>query len=546
MRTLCWWCATPALVVPSNRPAVRRLVREALGHESLRPGQEEAILAVLSGRDTLAVLATGTGKSAIYQAAGVKLPGPTIVVSPLIALQDDQVDGIEENDTAPAAALNSTLTQGQREELMQSLGRGEIEFLFVTPEQLARDDVREALQGAAPSLFVVDEAHCVSEWGQSFRPDYLDLDEAIVAIGRPTILALTATASPPVRAEICERLGMKDPALIVHGLDRANIALEVAWCTSEAERLETLLERFATVNGAAIIYAATRRRTETVTAALCDSGWTARAYHAGLSARERREVHTEFAEGRLPIVVATTAFGMGIDKADVRAVFHIDAPGSIEAYYQEIGRAGRDGEASSACLLFRPEDLAVRRYFASSAGATPASVKTAADAIASGARTPEAIAEATDLSVARARSAIRAIEEAGALRPSGALRASAIDRAVDSRARRQEYERSRVEMLRRYVELRDCRGRFLLEYFGERAADDCGHCDNCANAERPRECVPDPSDDAPYPVQSRVRHAEWGEGSVVRVETDRLTVLFDGAGYRVLALDLVEGRLDRV
>src|SRR4051794_36728949 len=343
---------------------IRAVAREKLGFEKLRPGQLEAVQAVLDGRDTLAIMSTGSGKSAIYQIAGMLIDGPTIVVSPLIALQRDQMEAVDEGE---AATLNSTMPDADREEAIEGVQEGEIEFVLLAPEQLANEDTLAELIEAQPSLFVVDEAHCVSQWGHDFRPDYLRLASAIERLGRPTVLGLTATAAAPVRDEIVERLGMEDPVLVVRGFDRPNIDLEVRRFHDAEAKTRALAEAVAETAPPGIVYVATQKGSEELAAQLCDRGIRATAYHGGMSAKRRDAAQEAFMapDGDVDVMVATIAFGMGIDKPDVRYVFHHDISESLDAYYQELGRAGRDGEPAQAVLFYRSEDLGRRRFFAS-------------------------------------------------------------------------------------------------------------------------------------------------------------------------------------
>jgi ATP-dependent DNA helicase RecQ len=341
---------------------VRRRAREILGHRTLLPGQSDAVRAIVAGKDTLVLLPTGGGKSAIYQLAGLERAGSTIVVSPLLALQQDQLDGLRELDL-PARALNSTLSASEREETLSEFERGDIEFLLLAPEQLASPDVLERLCRAEPSLLVVDEAHCVSEWGHDFRPEYRRLGAVRDALGGPPILALTATASPAVRDDICRWLGMDQAVVVARGFDRPELILSVTLRGEERTKRDGLLDWVATeAQKPGIVYAATRRAAEELAALLEERGLRCAAYHAGQPHRDREQTLDRFMANEIDVVVATIAFGMGVDKPNVRFVAHYDPSDSIEAYHQEIGRAGRDGVEADARLFFNPADLGLRRF----------------------------------------------------------------------------------------------------------------------------------------------------------------------------------------
>ena len=526
--------------MPTHADLVRSVcdtARTAFGHGSLLPGQAEATAALLDGHDVLLVAPTGSGKSLVYQTAALLIDGPTLVVSPLLALQQDQMDRIERAPTgARAGRISSAESETARREVLDEAAAGTLEFVFLAPEQLANPDIRARVGEVGPSLVAVDEAHCVSTWGHDFRPDYFRLGDLLVEVGRPRVVAMTATAAPPVREDIVGRLGMRDPLTIVTGFVRDNLAISVERTLTEDDQRTAVVEAATRVEGSGIVYCRTRPAAERVAAELAEAGRRTTVYHAGLGHRRRSEAHEAFMADEVDVVVATSAFGMGIDKPDIRWVLHAQAPESLDTYYQEVGRAGRDGQPASATLFFRPEDLALGRFF--SAGVPKAEdvarVVAAADEV-DGAD-PRAVAERAGFGPRKAGRILNLLELVRQSRPDAEPVAGVVELAESHR----RLERSRVEMVRAFAESDRCRMELLVGYFGELVESRCGHCDNCREGTAPE---PGGERDAPYAVQERVRHQEFGTGVVTDIEEDRLTVLFDEVGYRTLALDLVEGGL---
>jgi ATP-dependent DNA helicase RecQ len=513
-----------------------------LHHEHLRPGQLEGVEAALEGRDALVVMATGSGKSAIYQLAGYFRAGPTVVVSPLIALQRDQVAQAE---GGAAAELNSTLSHAAREEVFEGLCSGALEFVLLAPEQLANQDTLARLRATRPSLFVVDEAHCVSQWGHDFRPEYLELSAAAEALGRPPILALTATAAGPVRAEIISVLRLRDPEVIVKGFDRPNIWLGVERFHEADDKERRLVADVVAAPSPGIVYVATQKAAEDLASTLVAHGVRATAYHGGLSTRVRDAAQESFmsADGATDVMVATIAFGMGVDKPDVRFVFHLDVSESLDAYFQELGRAGRDGQASVARLYYRPEDLGRRRFFASGKLDTATLERTARIIAATSPVDAATLRDNLDFSRSRTATVLHRLQDAGLIEVSDTGTITSIEstdltagiaHAAASEVDHEHLDRSRVEMVRAYAEHPTCRRAFLLSYFGEQFTPPCNNCDNC-NAGHGV-----PTDDtSPYTIGSRINHPKFGPGTIQHIEANILTIAFDHSGYKTLSEQIV-------
>jgi ATP-dependent DNA helicase RecQ len=507
----------------------------------------EAMEAVLAGHDVLAVMPTGAGKSAIYQVPALLVDGATVVVSPLIALQRDQVAGLADSAAPDAVTVNSAQPQQDSERAWDAVGAGAAEYLFLSPEQLAKDEVVAELAQARPSLLVVDEAHCVSAWGYGFRPDYLRLGHVIARLGHPTVIALTATAAPPVRADVVERLGLRNVREIIAGFDRPNLYLEVLRFLDDASKRRAVIERTAAEPKPGLLYAATRKDAEAYAAELAGLGLTAVPYHAGMKAADRKRVHQRFLDDEVDVVVATSAFGMGIDKPNVRFVFHASVTSALDSYYQEAGRAGRDGEPANVTLFYRPEDLGLQKFLSASRPPEEAiaAVAAALRAHAQPMR-PKELRQRVQVTPAKRTRAVNLLEQAGVVATTGDGRleyadpettvAEAVARAVEIDRGHDRLNRSRIEMMRGYAETTGCRRQYLLGYFGAQLDKPCGRCDTCragtATAQAPSR--------SGFQPNSHVRHGRWGPGVVLRTEDDRVTVLFEQNGYRTLSLPALE------
>jgi ATP-dependent DNA helicase RecQ len=472
--------------------------RRRFGIHSFRPGQELTIRNVLDGIDSLAIMPTGGGKSLCYQLPALELPGTTLVVSPLIALMKDQHDKLEALGVE-VLRLDSTL--GPREEVaaLARLMEPRPCIAYVTPERLGDAAFRSSLAKVKVALFVVDEAHCISQWGHDFRPAYLGLGQAIVELGCPTVLALTATAPPRVKDDILAQLGVRDAAVVDVGLHRPNLRYHVLRASTERKKRAVLVRLLEKYTGCGIIYAATVKNVEAIANFLEKSGIAAGKYHGRMRARERERAQQSFMEHSDPrVMVATNAFGLGVDKQDLRFVIHYNFPGSLEAYYQEAGRAGRDGNPASCVLLYQPDDKRIQSFFLGGRYPTPDQTRAVSDTLRKlAAERPidlRVLAEAADVPLKKTRVVLSFLKDAGYAQEIGGTHFAplaeeppdlpALARAATRYEQKRAQDRARLDAMLRYAQSHICRNKLLFAYFGyaEDAAAPCSTCDNCLHA----------------------------------------------------------------
>jgi ATP-dependent DNA helicase RecQ len=546
-----------------RRHAITTLLRKVFAKDRLRDGQQQVIDSVLDGKDTLAIMPTGSGKSLCYQLPARLLKGTAVVVSPLISLMKDQLDKLDALGIR-AAQLNSSLAAAEEAAALEALAQGRLEIVFCTPERLAQPDFVALLKQVEIDLFVVDEAHCISQWGHDFRPAYLDMAAALAVLGRPPVLALTATATEDVVEDIRRQLGRPRMQVVNTGVYRPNLHYSVVQVTNPEEKTAAALRLVREAQGAGIVYAATVKAAEELQQALQDAGEDAALYHGKLPAAERKLAQEQFMQGARRVMVATNAFGMGIDKGDVRFVIHLQLPANLESYYQESGRAGRDGMDADCTLLFLQDDKRIQQFFLVKHYPDADELKAVHACVADAAREgpvpfSELDQQLDEVATSMLKVCLKLLKDGRLLRqdrklayaPTAAAANHALFEELAAGYRqKQERDREALEQMVAYAVSAACRWKLLLDYFGDQVDgfERCCRCDNCRNPPVVAEPIADDefapapaAPVAPFEPGARVRVPKYGAGTVLAVAGEEVTIDFgDGQEARTFIADFVE------